>query len=182
MSTSPRTKSKTRKVSSPQGEKPDGSPNGTASPTAGPDPQTLAAHRRRLRVSAGLVKDMLHLNGEPNPKELTLGASMIVVARIIEALMKEQGELPTEELLVISKVVAEQRRLDLSERPSAAPRESVSEAPTRPIENAVGQIYGAGPPPRQNDSPAAVDAGAPPPCKDLTSDAVPSSVTPEVQP
>lgn len=117
------------------------------------DPKTaLRAFRRRMHYVGEVIRELFGAQHNGNPEMATRAAYLTVVARIIQALNDDNGTLSTDQLASLSKVLAEQRRLDISEMelerrlskdtPKEGAPEGVSKSLPQDFNRIVEQIYG----------------------------------------
>jgi uncharacterized membrane protein len=105
---------------------------------------TADRFRKRMRCVGDLLRDGLGLGGELDAAAMTRDAYRIVVAKIIEILVTGTEELTTSELATLSKVLAEQRRLDLAQteldRKLPAPSTDDESSGPRTLSDSFGHI------------------------------------------
>lgn len=123
-------------------------------PPKGPKPEQTATRdfRRRMSCAGQLVRDVFGLN-DPDPALVNRDSYLIVVARIIKTITDDTKELSTAELTSLSKALAEQRRLEISQmeierrfpKPTSSPDTLDTDTP-KPLPKGFGriveQIYG----------------------------------------
>ncbi len=111
------------------------------------DGEAVCDFRRRMRSIGRLLREAFGEDREHDPAVVTRDAYRVVVSRIIEALANAKPEISTEELIALSKAVAEQRRLDIArleiERKypqEVPPNDTDSPGPSRPLPKAFGRV------------------------------------------
>ncbi|MCH7592860.1 MAG: hypothetical protein IH989_08790 [Planctomycetes bacterium] len=110
--------------------------------------EQIGAHRRRMASTAAILTEMFGPFGESHADLWDRRAYLMIVALVYERLTADENELSTEELVVLSKVLAESRRAEAQSRKShasdtgAADKASpIGELPENFAET-VRQVYG----------------------------------------
>jgi hypothetical protein len=78
-------------------------------------PSDVQTFRKRMHYVGLIIRELIGAHRSADPALFTRHAYLIVMSRIIEALSDEKNNLSTTELASLSKVLAEQRRLDISQ-------------------------------------------------------------------
>lgn len=121
-------------------------------PPASPSKQ-VRDFRRRMECVGDFVREVFGVEHLSDPELLNRDAYLIVVSSIISALIEDHQTLSTAELAALSKTLAEQRRLDISQLeidrrfPAKVPQDdTLTVGPDRKLPQAfarvVEQIYG----------------------------------------
>ena len=78
-------------------------------------PTPVAQFRDRVRNVGRIVRDAFGLDLQYTEACGAQDAYRVVIARIVETLINDDGEIATGQLATLSKVLAEQRRLDIAQ-------------------------------------------------------------------
>ena len=134
-----------------QKSKPDGNAPESTTP---PEDETHAydeqidSYRQRMASVAGVLNEMFGALGESNPELWDRRAYLMIVALVYDRLVSDKSVLPTEELVTLSKVLAESRRAEAQSRKTHAAKDDTTdkESPSDELpENfaeTVRQVYG----------------------------------------
>ncbi len=116
-------------------------------------PSDVQTFRKRMHYVGLIIRELIGTHRSADPALFTRHAYLIVMSRIIEALSDRQNNLSTTELASLSKVLAEQRRLDISQMEierrfpkvdpdGNAPDRSDARSLPKDFDHIVEQIYG----------------------------------------
>lgn len=108
----------------------------------------ISAHRRRMASVAAFLNETFGRFGESNPDLWDRRAYLMIVGVVYERLAANESELSTDELVALSKVLAESRRAEAQSRKAQATENGASgkaspsdELPENFAET-VRQVYG----------------------------------------
>lgn len=116
-------------------------------------PSDVQTFRKRMHYVGLIIRELIGTHRSADPALFTRHAYLIVMSRIIEALGDKENKLSTAELASLSKVLAEQRRLDISQMEierrfpkvdsdQNAPNGSAARSLPEDFDHIVEQIYG----------------------------------------
>lgn len=130
----------------------DGDANG-ATPAQDTWPEKLRAHRRRQASVATILDTAFGRLADCNPDLWERRAYLLLVGMVYERLALDEEEIPTDELVKLAKVLAENRRIEAQARQAAdrdggGPADPHDEEKTpdgqlpESVADAVRQVYG----------------------------------------
>ena len=110
--------------------------------------EQIGAHRRRMASTAAILTEMFGPFGESTADLWDRRAYLMIVALVYERLTADENELSTDELVALSKVLAESRRAEAQSRKSHSAENDPTDKSPRPDElpenfaETVRQVYG----------------------------------------
>ncbi len=122
--------------------------------TSAPPTRTTDAFRARMRVVGELIRDGFGLGADLETPRVNQDACRLTISLLIETLFLAEERLSTDELAAVSKIVAEQRKIDAPRRDSrgangtaqVSSRDTSNPAASRPLpgsfDRIVDRIYG----------------------------------------